>query len=231
MGLPIFTQSECDGEKGANGFKQAKKSCLLVTLSSRRLRLVIVIQTFMPTGLIVVISWMSLWLHADAVPGRVTLGITTLLTITTFKNSALHGLPQVSYIRAIDVWMGACTAFVFGALLEFILANYMHRKEMKRLNDASALYTTTGAFGLRTLCATLDGNSSVTRCIQWPFSADPVLTPKPQLVPMLTANRIDHISRLLFPIAFLLFNVLFWFNYCRDAFMATVKEDLYATEK
>jgi hypothetical protein len=139
MALPTYTQSVCDGEKGVNDFKQANKSCVLVTVSSKRLRLTIVVQSFLPTGLIVVISWMSLWLHPEAVPGRVTLGITTLLTITTLKNTAQHGLPQVSYVRAIDVWMGGCTAFVFGALLEFICANYVFRNQMKCARKSGAL--------------------------------------------------------------------------------------------
>ena len=30
--------------------------------------------------------------------------------------------------QAIDVWMGVCTAFVFAALVEFTIVNYMWRK-------------------------------------------------------------------------------------------------------
>ncbi|RWS21356.1 glycine receptor subunit alpha-2-like protein, partial [Leptotrombidium deliense] len=41
------------------------------------------VQSYLPTSLIVFISWVSFWLDVDAIPARVTLGVTTLLTISS----------------------------------------------------------------------------------------------------------------------------------------------------
>jgi len=86
------------------------------------------VQSYVPTILIVVISWVSFWMDQDSVPGRTTLGVTTLLTVST-KSAGLNAeTPQVSYVKAIDVWMGACTAFIFSALIEFTIVNYLARR-------------------------------------------------------------------------------------------------------
>ncbi len=38
-------------------------------------------------------------------------------------------LPPVSYTKSVDIWIGVCTGFIFGALLEFSLVNWAARKE------------------------------------------------------------------------------------------------------
>ena len=43
-----------------------------------------VLQVFLPSYMIVLLSFMALWLPQDAVPARVALGITTVLTIVYF---------------------------------------------------------------------------------------------------------------------------------------------------
>uniref|UniRef100_A0A914CZU1 Uncharacterized protein n=1 Tax=Acrobeloides nanus TaxID=290746 RepID=A0A914CZU1_9BILA len=88
-----------------------------------------IIQSYMPTALIVIISWFSFWLDVEAVPGRVSLSITTLLTLATQNSAARMELPQASYVKAIDVWMGACMAFVFAAMIEFTFVNYSTRRK------------------------------------------------------------------------------------------------------
>ncbi|KAK6041090.1 Neurotransmitter-gated ion-channel transmembrane region, partial [Cooperia oncophora] len=73
-------------------------------------------------------SRFSFWLDVDAVPARVSLAITTLLTLSTQANAARMALPEVSYMKAIDVWMGACMMFVFGVMIEFTIVNYAQRQ-------------------------------------------------------------------------------------------------------
>ena len=37
----------------------------------------------------------------------------------------------MSFTQALDIWMGACTAFVFSALIEFTIVNYIWRRDTR----------------------------------------------------------------------------------------------------
>ena len=38
-------------------------------------------HTYIPSAMIVVMSWISFWIKPEAIPARVTLGVTSLLTL------------------------------------------------------------------------------------------------------------------------------------------------------
>jgi hypothetical protein len=44
-------------------------------------------------------SWISFWIRPEAVPARVTLGVTSLLTLHTQHANSQKALPPVSYIK------------------------------------------------------------------------------------------------------------------------------------
>ncbi|ESO03777.1 hypothetical protein HELRODRAFT_80045, partial [Helobdella robusta] len=91
-----------------------------------------VIQVFIPSVLVVILSWVSFWINIDGVPARLcTLGLLTVLTITSATSSVNATLPRVSYIKAIDVWLIMCLIFVFCALLEYAFVNVAARNGVR----------------------------------------------------------------------------------------------------
>ena len=102
-------------------------SCLSVDLVFKRQFSYYLITIYVPGCMLVVVSWVSFWLDPHAVPARVALGVTTLLTMSTQTASINNSLPPVAYTKAIDVWQGVCVTFVFSALLEYALVNYALR--------------------------------------------------------------------------------------------------------
>lgn len=106
-------------------------SCLRVDFNLQRSIGFYIVHIYVPSVLIVILSWVSFWLNVDAIPARISLGVLTVLTLTTQGSLAIASLPRVSYIKAIDVWMAVCLFFVFAALLEFAGTNVMYRSYMR----------------------------------------------------------------------------------------------------
>ncbi|XP_034480614.1 gamma-aminobutyric acid receptor subunit beta isoform X1 [Drosophila innubila] len=90
------------------------------------------IQIYIPSGLIVIISWVSFWLNRNATPARVALGVTTVLTMTTLMSSTNAALPKISYVKSIDVYLGTCFVMVFASLLEYATVGYMAKRIQMR---------------------------------------------------------------------------------------------------
>ncbi|XP_014664998.1 PREDICTED: gamma-aminobutyric acid receptor subunit beta-like isoform X2 [Priapulus caudatus] len=85
-----------------------------------------IFQTYLPSILIVMLSWVSFWINHEATSARVALGITTVLTMTTISTGVRSSLPRISYVKAIDIYLVMCFVFVFAALLEYAAVNYTY---------------------------------------------------------------------------------------------------------
>ena len=71
----------------------------------------------------------------DAVPARISLGVTTVLTMATQLSGSKSSIPQVHYPKAIDIWMSMCMLFVFVSLVEYAFVNALSREPPKTEKD------------------------------------------------------------------------------------------------
>uniref|UniRef100_A0A914I693 Uncharacterized protein n=1 Tax=Globodera rostochiensis TaxID=31243 RepID=A0A914I693_GLORO len=78
-------------------------------------------QTYIPTSLALMFSWVGVWLPEEFMEGRIGVAITVLLTLSTESAGAREHLPSVSYLKAIDLWFGYITGFVFFTLLQTLV--------------------------------------------------------------------------------------------------------------
>ncbi|XP_075749544.1 glycine receptor alpha 1 isoform X6 [Rhipicephalus microplus] len=132
--LPRFTLERFQTDYCTSRTNTGEYSCLRVDLVFKREFSYYLIQIYIPCCMLVIVSWVSFWLDPTSIPARVSLGVTTLLTMATQISGINASLPPVSYTKAIDVWTGVCLTFVFGALLEFALVNYASRSDSHRQN-------------------------------------------------------------------------------------------------
>ncbi|KAK4871716.1 hypothetical protein RN001_015840 [Aquatica leii] len=171
-------------------------TCLAVVFNLRRRLGYHLFHTYIPSALIVVMSWISFWIKPEAIPARVTLGVTSLLTLATQNTQSQQSLPPVSYVKAIDVWMSSCSVFVFLSLMEFaVVNNYMGpvaTKAMKGYSDEDINLETNNFRAVERPCF-----ESQTQYDTFCHSRS-------------TAICIDQFSRFFFPFSFFILNVVYW---------------------
>ncbi|XP_004443496.1 PREDICTED: gamma-aminobutyric acid receptor subunit theta [Ceratotherium simum simum] len=107
------------------------------------------VQIYWPTILTTVVSWISFWMNYESSAARVTVGLTSMLILNTINSHLQDKLPQVSCIKAIDIYMVVCFFFVFLSLLEYVHINYLfysrrgprrHHRRRRRARRVMARY-------------------------------------------------------------------------------------------
>uniref|UniRef100_A0A8C5DDA4 Glycine receptor alpha 1 n=1 Tax=Gouania willdenowi TaxID=441366 RepID=A0A8C5DDA4_GOUWI len=226
--LPQFIlKEEKDLRYCTKHYNTGKFTCIEARFHLERQMGYYLIQMYIPSLLIVILSWVSFWINMDAAPARVGLGITTVLTMTTQSSGSRASLPKVSYVKAIDIWMAVCLLFVFSALLEYAAVNFIARqhKELlrfrRRRRHMKEDETGEGRFGFH-------GYSINPACLQSkdglavkgnnnnnaPTSAAPEKSIEEMKKLFIgRAKRIDTVSRVAFPLVFLIFNIFYWIIY------------------
>ncbi|CAL8332939.1 unnamed protein product [Gadus morhua 'NCC'] len=238
--LPQFLlKEEKDLRYCTKHYNTGKFTCIEARFHLERQMGYYLIQMYIPSLLIVILSWVSFWINMDAAPARVGLGITTVLTMTTQSSGSRASLPKVSYVKAIDIWMAVCLLFVFSALLEYAAVNFIarqhkellrfrrRRRHMKEDETGEGRFSFAG-YGMGPACLqTKDGmaikgnnnNAPATGAAGGGGGGGGGGGPPEKTVEEMKklfvsrAKRIDTVSRVAFPLVFLIFNIFYWIIY------------------
>lgn len=155
---------------------------------------------YFPSSAIVLLSWISFWMSPNAVIARLGLGAVCMLTLTVLMSNINVQLPTTSYVKSIDAFLGTCFIMVFAALLEFAIMNYFDRKSQGEK---------------RTIADDEDPQienkvkSSEHTAIMDAESRGLKMTIKNYIYRM-QPSSIDKYSRVVFPLFFISFNLLYW---------------------
>jgi len=181
--MPQFYVKNIQAEKCDRSAIEGEYSCLEARIYLQRRVGFHLVQTYLPTFLLVSVSWLSFWLGKEQGTTRVLLSVAALLALSGISTGLGADSPKVSYIRAIDVWMGTCTVFIFAALAEFaVVNNYWMSKERfiaAKLQDEEI--------------EMLEQNQS-----------------RREQEETLWSTTVDKKCQYLFPILFLIFNCIYW---------------------
>uniref|UniRef100_A0A673CWG0 Gamma-aminobutyric acid receptor subunit rho-1 n=1 Tax=Sphaeramia orbicularis TaxID=375764 RepID=A0A673CWG0_9TELE len=179
---------------------------LYIHFTLRRHIFFFLLQTYFPATLMVMLSWVSFWIDRRAVPARVPLGITTVLTMSTIITGVNASMPRVSYIKAVDIYLWVSFVFVFLSVIEYAAVNYLstvqERKERKlreRITGYGSMdVNTTGNYGMP------ENGGRQERMLAQVALNDPQIA---------NTHAIDKYSRVVFPGAYILFNIIYWSIY------------------
>ncbi|KAK7471342.1 hypothetical protein BaRGS_00036017 [Batillaria attramentaria] len=189
--------------------KSDNHSCIEAVFFLERNITYYVVQMYIPSILIVMLSWISFWLTVNSVPGRISLGVLTVLTMTTQSSSVNASLPRVSYTKAIDVWMSTCLVFVFCSLLEFAVVNVLSRKDSLRDFSIRRVFS---------IPKDVENGTREVREVTVPLDADPEDSGKKKRRRfakrgIVYAMYLDVASRIAFPLIFVFFIMIYWLYY------------------
>ncbi|XP_030630410.1 gamma-aminobutyric acid receptor subunit rho-1 isoform X1 [Chanos chanos] len=210
---------------------------LYIHFTLRRHIFFFLLQTYFPATLMVMLSWVSFWIDRRAVPARVPLGITTVLTMSTIITGVNASMPRVSYIKAVDIYLWVSFVFVFLSVIEYAAVNYLstvqERRERKLRDrlpctcgianpDEDLMMTAgysdvdtnnTGHYGMpenggrqeRILAQLTLADNATTGTVK--------IGSRSYINIWIDTHAIDKYSRVIFPGAYTLFNIIYWSIY------------------
>uniref|UniRef100_A0AC35GLX0 Uncharacterized protein n=1 Tax=Panagrolaimus sp. PS1159 TaxID=55785 RepID=A0AC35GLX0_9BILA len=134
INLPDFVITHYVHEKNTFEYPAGTWDQLNIRLYFRRSYGFYVLQIYLPTYCMVLISFISFWLDRKSLPARVTLGVSSLMALTLQYSNVSRSLPKVSYVKGIDIFMFGCVGFIFLSIVELAMVGALEKKEIQAMS-------------------------------------------------------------------------------------------------
>lgn len=170
------------------------------------------ITYYLPSGLFVIVSWISFVVPPDIIPGRMALLVTLFLVLVNIFNTVTTNTPKAEGLTAIEAWMLSCILFVFGALVEYAII--LMRKQSEAIKPPR--------------------NNQVKIICRESFKYEVTSNPSHSMLDLeepakefcgpnyITADRFFLVAM---PLSFLVFNIIYWLSY-GSQFIWTLKDSV-----
>ncbi|KAF8787437.1 Glycine receptor subunit alpha-3 like protein [Argiope bruennichi] len=186
-----------------NEVEKDRFTYLLVNFTFVRRIVSSIINIYVPSALIVAMSWATFWMRLDSIPARVALSVTSLLTLCTQVQQYKRNLPPVSYVTAMDIWLFVCIFMVFSTLVEFAVCFNIFAQSQDQLKKNSLQLA--------------DPDLKLKKAA-WPEISDQTTSLTDEKVKQKkTDNKefcdpilIDSYCKFIFPGLFILFAIIYW---------------------
>ncbi|CAH3195522.1 unnamed protein product [Porites evermanni] len=214
-----FYMNEMSTAVGRTQYVAGEYSLLQATFSFKRRMGFYLIQIYIPCIAVVLVAWMSLFIDSRATPARVSLCITTLLTISTIWGAVNSSMPRVSYVKAIDVYLMASFFFILCTMLEYI--GLIHQERAKKgllrikapffrkvdLHRESCDLTSESSLHQGELCSVEEGKRSQVELNDVKKNEGSSVQENDKI----DSTGVDFAARIAFMAVFALFNFFYWF--------------------
>ncbi|KAH7727180.1 ligand-gated chloride channel subunit, partial [Aphelenchoides avenae] len=178
----------------AGNYSSGVYSCLDVVVSFEGSSAKSIAQTLIPSILLVVVSWFHFWIHGSwSVPRTASAAVPFFIF---FALLVFYPQPQLETFGfgALQVWLIGCLIFTFLSLLEYfiVIGCGIHR----RVTYVNGVHSTTH---------TTDPHAPLTPSVHETIEIER----NPKCANFRTNHGFDVVSRVVFPVAFFIFLIIF----------------------
>lgn len=201
---PMFTLTRFRTDYCSTAMSTGNYSCLMVAFEFERESGNAVVRVYVPCVMLVIVSWIPLWLNIKSSFVRLLTPLLVLVVLASgISQYNQNEVPKTPYTKAVDVWTGICLTFVFAVVLFVTTLDYMRRRE----GSGGPAESPTNGDGKREIEEVADEATAAS-----PASSSGVSDKMKTWIQQkrTTAEKADIVARIVFPVLFVLFVIIYF---------------------